>query len=132
MSNYTLQVLDDAPVLVFTVNEQYHIAHDHAESTAETLRILDQQPGPVAYISNLLRLNYDFNEIVEGATRVSRGKNPTYHHPNMAKLIVVTTDDGLIQSYQGLNNPAFGNVMAHIFSTYEEALADAKASMGVR
>ncbi|MBE2267424.1 MAG: hypothetical protein IAE80_04270 [Anaerolinea sp.] len=128
-SPYTYQFLDDAPIVVFTPNADYRIGTDHAASTKALLDILDQSARPLVYIADLQGLRYDIDEIMAGASTVSRGKNPTYHHPNMKKLIVVTTDDGLIQSYQGLDNPIFGNVHAYIYSTLDDALADAYASI---
>lgn len=123
--NYTIELLQDPAILIFTVDETFHMVEDHPKSTEKVLQILDQQTDPVVYIGDLRRLNYDFEEAVQGANRVSRGKTSTYHHPMIKKVCVVTNDDVLIATFQGLDNPLFGSVKVHLYSTREEAIADA-------
>lgn len=127
-SNYTLELFQDPAILLFTVDESYHLLDDHPNSTQKVLQVLDQQTSPLIYIADLRRLNYDFEEAIEGANRVSRGKNSTYHHPMIKKVCVVTTEEGLIATFQGLDNPVFGSVKVHLYATPEDAVADANNS----
>lgn len=124
-SNYTLEVLQDPASLIFTVDETFDPFTDHPHSTQQILEILDQRTSPLVYIADLRWLHYNFEEAIEMANRVSRGRTSTYHHPMIKKVCVVTTDESLIATFHGLDHPIFGSVKVHLYSTLEEAVADA-------
>jgi hypothetical protein len=66
------------------------------------------------------------DEMLAGASRLTRGSSPVYHHPNIKKLLVVTTDAVMRLAFQGANNPVFGNLQAVLFETQDEALTYAR------
>lgn len=128
-ATYTFQTLDDAPILLFTANADYHIATDLPHSTKDLLRILDKQPQPVVYVLNLLNVLPSVDEVMVAATTVGRGDKPTYHHPNLKKVIAVTVDELMIAGLKGLENAVFGSLHLHHFRTLEAALEEAYASV---
>ncbi len=129
MANFTFQTLSDAPILLFTANADYHIATDLPYSTKELLQILDKQPQPVVYVLNLLNVLPSVDEVMVAATTVGRGDKPTYHHPNLKKVILVTVDELLIAGLKGLESTVFGSLHVYHFPTLEAALEDAYASV---
>ncbi len=126
-TTYKIEIFDDAPILLFTAFDDYRMETDLEPSIKDIMALLEQQPQPMIYVQDVLKMKVNWEEILSGASTVARGENPLFHHPKVKKLIVTTVDNLLIQSFKGLAADAFGNAKVDVYPTLEQSLAAARA-----
>ena len=120
--SFTITKHADAPIIVNHIHADYNIATDIVPSNQQVRALLDQVIEPHYYII-VFGYVLTFEELMDGANRVARGENSLWHHPNIKQVIMVTDNDMLKLSAEGMQSHTFGNLVVPVFATLEDALA---------
>lgn len=123
MATYSIERLEDLPVLLGTWFENFNFTTDARPFSSEIHHQLDQQDSPVYYVLDMTRHDkMNLDDITQGASMGSRESDPNFLHRNTIGVILVTNKPAVKAAARGLRSDTFGNVNAHAFSTLEEAL----------
>jgi hypothetical protein len=124
MPVYTLEMLSDAPILLFTVSENYRIMNDLGNFIADATKILDTLPERVYFINDLSRHHrVDMDDLFTASHQLASDQYTLYHHPSVLELLVITTDPILRLAFEGADSEAFAHLHTRLFDTLDEALA---------
>ena len=120
---YHIEKLPGKPIIVAALKADFNIADDWEEFISEIMALLDDQPEPVFYISDLRQASFNFNDLLAGTNLATRGSSAVLKHPNVRENLVITTSSMLKLAAKGLNSVTFGNIDVKVFDSVEEALA---------
>jgi len=123
MAEYTLRVLKDEPIILFTREAGEWQAGEMSQSMVDTIALLDAQPGPMFLVLDLLTLSLDLSDSLAATTMASRGPEPMLHHPKLRETIIVTTDPMMQHSVRAMAaSPTFGFARVSHVETVADAL----------
>lgn len=124
---FTLMLLEDDDVLLFSADPEFDISEDVFAVIEEAKKLLDSLTDPVTIVNDFRTVPPpDMDDLMVGATAVARGDSPLYHHPMLRSVVFVTTDETFRTALRGLSGAIYGEITAHYFDTLEEALAFAR------
>lgn len=127
---YQLEQFPDAPIMIFTMRQDYNMATDAPAFAQEIAALAPSWPEPVFLIMVEDGYRPGLQDIMVGASVAARGENPVFHNPGIREVLYVTPDKMGQLALKGLNSPIFGHTMVKVFDTREEALAYARSSLG--
>ena len=126
--SYSLELLPDEPILIITLHESYNHERDFEAYLNEAVVLLDSLDRPVYSITDITHIKVNiFQDFITGFNQVFRGQGATINHPNIDKVIIVSTDKLMKLGAKGLNSATFGFLSVPVFDTPEEALTYARA-----
>lgn len=117
-----VQKLPGEPLFIEIMPEGYDLFTDLEGDIAVMIGLLDVQPEPVDWIVDLQALTFTMDEVLMAASKLARGDNPAYHHPNLRQMVFVTTDKFLEIAAKGMDSEVFGNLSILVFTRMDEAL----------
>jgi hypothetical protein len=125
---YTTSTLDDGRIILMTMDAAFDLHGELIQFSGECATLLDAQPnGAIVIVDGRLRPPNDLNDILQGAnaTRTQEGK-AMFQHPNLRKLLTITTSKALHMTIKGLNSATFGFLEITVFDTPEAAINAAR------
>ncbi len=132
MSNYTIELFPDEPILMVRVTPEYSISKDMPKSEVEERAILDASDRRLYFLLDLLDLSISLEEVVFSSNLGGRGRDienpgeervPLWHHPNIIQNVMVSRNPLLKLASKGLSTKVFGNLDVKVVDTVEEGLA---------
>ena len=120
---YHIEKLPGKPIIIAALQADFKIANDWEEFISKLMALLDDQPEPVFYISDLRQASFSFDDLLTGTNLATRGSSAVLKHPNVRENLVITTSSMLKLAAKGLNSVTFGNIDVKVFDSVEEALA---------
>lgn len=129
MEHQTVIVLETHPAVVNTTEPGYNVATDWPEGVAELRRILDASPKPLFIVHDLRAITLSINGLILASNQGTRGERPVWRHPNSQGVYFISEDKTIALAVAGMNTQAFGNMIAKVFPTIEQALADIEQVM---
>lgn len=120
---YTMELLDDQQILLYTTLESYNPERDLLRAIAETREILDSVIEPVYGINDYRKLKLSLDDLIQGAAALTQGDDPLWKHPNLKKLIMIISDTDVVLrlTAEGLGHDVFGNINIEVVTSLEEA-----------
>lgn len=126
MSNtFDVTQLPDAPIVYVTLEEDYKVERDIQYSNKAALEVIIASDVPVIVI-NEFRMKMTFDELLMGTQLVAVGDDALWRHPNISKVLLVTTDPTLYVAAAGLKSDTFGNMELGVYNSREAAINAAK------
>jgi hypothetical protein len=119
--SYNVELLPDLPVLLVTIQEGFSLEAFN-ELMNQARQILDEQPSPIFHVTDFRESNIPLDEMLVGASEVSRGEASPFTHPNIRENIFITTSDYLKLVAEGMNSEPFGNLKISVFTSLDETL----------
>jgi hypothetical protein len=126
--NYTIEKLSDEPIVI-AVNSAYLGPAEGQDFIAALVACLDAQTEKVYLISDVSAVQLNVNDLIEGASQMSRGQKPPFRHPKIIENVLVTTSGIAKLAAKGLSSPIFGGVQMVSVDTQEEALAYCRSKL---
>jgi len=84
--------LPDEPIVIVTLPTDYNLSVELPKVMPVYMNFLNSATTPVFWIVDARNSPLSGEEIVRGAELVARGEHPLYHHPNIRKVIYVTSN----------------------------------------
>jgi hypothetical protein len=125
---YTTSTLDDGRIILMIMDEKLDFQTEFVQLILECTALLDAATdGAVVIVDGRLRPPNDLNDILQGAnvTRTPEGK-AMFQHPNLRKILTITTSKALHMTLKGLNSATFGFLEITVFDTPEAAINAAR------
>jgi hypothetical protein len=119
--SFTVEKLSDMPVIVASLHSDYDLLKDVNYSNAAIAEILNATSDSLSLIINF-ELKLSIDEIMRGASSVTREEGAIFLHPNVKQIYFITDDPALKLSAKGMSSEAFGGLNIMLFRTVEEAL----------
>jgi hypothetical protein len=120
--------LPDEPIVIVTLPTDYNLAVELPKIMPVYMNFLNSATTPVFWIVDARNSPLGVEEIVRGAELVARGEHPLYHHPNIRKVIYVTSNKIMKLAVAGMENEIFGNLTIKVFDDLDEALKFVRTS----
>ena len=120
--SYEMRLLADDSILLTTFHADFSVAAEAPQLMAEMKQVLDAAPGPLTMLDDLLSLKMSFGDMVSGLAMATRGDFAMARHPNVRKLVIVSTNDLLRLGGNALKQAQYGGVQTDIYPTLEEAI----------
>ena len=124
--NYSIEEISGEPIITVTSFESFDLATDTARSIEDLIKVLDAQPIPVFYISDVRELRVDFSDMVGLLGGVTKGNRALFKHHNLREIIIVTDSKLVNLGAKSLGQKQYGNLPVSVFETPEEAFAYAR------
>jgi hypothetical protein len=130
-STYNLELLPGEPILFIEIGSDYSVYRDFPEVQARGREILNAASQPIYMLFDTRELRMTFDDLIHGANVSARGEDSLFHHPNIARIIVISSSSMIKLAVKGMNNDIFGNLKMNVFDTPEEALAYAREQAAI-
>lgn len=122
--SYAIEVLQEERIMVETWGADFNPEVEAEETIQKELEILSAATGPMVAIVDMRQVQLDWNDILYLA---SHGvPDELKNHPNLHRIILLTTDEVVEKSAEGMNSEAFGFIKLDIVASKDEALARAR------
>ena len=118
--------LPDEPIVIVTLPTDYNLSVELPKVMPVYMNFLNSATTPVFWIVDARNSPLSGEEIVRGAELVARGEHPLYHHPNIRKVIYVTSNKIMKMAVAGMENEVFGGLTIKVFDDLDEALKFAR------
>lgn len=128
-THFTTQKLPNEPIILSVMSEDYAISQNMSETDSVIVGLLDASPEKLFVISDISKVSFSFDDVIQGSSQGARGANPPWHHPKAWKTIFVTPSKMVRLAAAGLKTMAFGNLEVMVFDTLDEALAYCRAEI---
>ncbi len=125
--NFSVHLLPDEPVVLLTMGEQFQIKRDLLPFVKQLEAALDAAPGPVYVVDDATRMELSFADMVRALGTVARGDTSVVRHPNIYKIIFVTTNDTIRLGGNALRQAQYGAKRIEVVTTLEHAFAAVRA-----
>lgn len=129
--NYKVETLPDSPVLVATMGKEFQVKRDLNALIDEVTGALDAAPQPMYVIDDTREMALSFGDMVTALGAISKG-TALVSHPNIRKIIFVTTSDMVRLGGTALRQTQYGARMTDVVATLEAALALIQAEAAVQ
>jgi hypothetical protein len=120
--SYTIQKLPDEPIVVAISHADFSGA-EGADMMDELYATLDAQTEHVYLVSDMSAVNLSVDDMLQGASLVTRGQKPVLLHPNITETIIVATSAFIRLATKGLASPIFGSQHIQVIENLDAALA---------
>ena len=118
--------LPDEPIVIVTLPIDYNLSVELPKMMPVYMNFLNSATTPVYWIVDARNSPLGVEEIVRGAELVARGEHPLYHHPNIRKVIYVTSNKIMKLAVAGMENEIFGSLAIKLFDNLDDALKFAR------
>ncbi len=118
--SFNVEKLPGEPVIITTINEDYVLTTELAQSNRAAMDLLEASDEPLFLIVDI-HTSLDFEEVMTGAN------SEMWLHPNIRQTILVTPDPTVHMAVQGMTTAAFGNLNIVAFDTLDAALKHVRA-----
>lgn len=123
MTTYTIEHLDDLPVILATWHADFDWTRDNKTYSVEMRQYLDAVERPVYYVFDLRAYGlWQFNDLLEAATAAAGDRNTNFHHDNVIRVLLVSEDEILASVADSMRSDAFGNANVDYFKGLDDAL----------
>lgn len=126
MSTFTIEKLQDEPIIVWSTLDEWDWERDMPEASHQVARTLDAQTAPVFWVSDIRNASMSLDEAIFTANFLA--KDTKFHeHVNIREILIVTPNMFVKLAAKGLKSASFGNMPVRVFDTFEEAVAYARS-----
>lgn len=126
---FTTEKLDDEPIIVTILSQEFRVEHDMPKSDAAGRTILDASDEPMFNVVDLRTAQLNFQEIIQGTHEGTRGIDPIWHHPKIHQTIFVTESQLVKLAVKSMQGPAYANARVAVCETLDEALTLARSQI---
>jgi len=128
--SFTITMHNTLPIMMTRFNPSFEFAKDAMPYTVQTRQKLDAQSSPVFYLFDLSDWhNMSLDELMQAAAQAARGKDSNFHHPMNRGTLIITQEDIVAMSAEGLHSAAYGNANVKVFNTVDDALNFAQSEL---
>ncbi len=120
--SFKVELLSGEPIILNTWYADFDFANEEPMAKSDIKQLLDRANGPTHLINNWLAFSHSLEELMVGASGTTRGDNPLFHHPNIGKIVFVTTSATMKTAAEGMASEQWGKVQIATFETLDEAL----------
>src|SRR5574340_314163 len=109
MAGYTLQRLENEPIIILTFHKTFDMSRDFVVSTEELTGVLEAAGEPVFLVvdaTDAPALNVQ--DVMVSASHLTRSKTPLLHHRYMREMVYVSQNKAFALAAKGLSAPIFG------------------------
>ncbi len=127
---YVIEMHPDLPIMMTKFEEDFVFMHDGLPYSADVKAFLDMQTSPIFYVFDLSAWHLmSFEEMMLAAAQAAKGKQSNFHHPMNRHTLIVTNNNLVSNSAEGMKSPAYGEVKIKVFNSVDDALNFAKSEM---
>jgi hypothetical protein len=122
--SYTIAIRPNESIIWETWEADFDAEIDAEAATREELRILNAASRPIVLVVDMRLVQLDWNAILYIASHgIPEELN---NHPQLRRIVIITTDEVIADSARGLDNEVFGFVKVDIVTSPQEALTRAR------
>ena len=125
--SYTIELRADGRILWETWGADFDPETETEAATHKELELLDAARQPMVAVVDMRLVPLDLDDIIYLANHGV--PEELANHPRLNKIILITTDEVVAQSAEGMDSEPFGFIKFGIVSSPEEALAQARESL---
>lgn len=122
---YHIKRIPDEPIIVETWDAHYDPETDAPQAAQDIIRVMETIKTPVVVIVDMRAARLTFDDILHMAQSASNEAAPA-RHPMQRRRIIVTDNEVISKSAEGLDSEIFGHIAVDIATTMDEALAMAR------
>jgi hypothetical protein len=127
--NYSVNLLPNEPIITAICEEGFKLGADMIPMIQDIRTILDTANSKHLIIFDLQHATFGLDDIISVANIVNRPEISVADHPQVAGMIVVSTNKVIALGAKGMNTPAFKNFSLPLFPTLDEAVAYARSKV---
>ena len=126
---FSMEMLPGEPILFQTWFDDFDFSTDLAAVAQQATQILEAQPEPVFFITNMLAVKISLDNMIAGANYAVQGELALFRNPKIKQVVFVVTNPMVRMGAKGMDSHLFGNIHIELFDTTEEALAYARTKI---
>lgn len=131
MSTYTVQRLDDLPVILTTINDHFSVQDELESYLSDIAAALDASEEQLFLVSESQEFKVNFSDMVMGLGKGTKGASAALSHPKIAEICAIIPDNRLLRlAVQALGQMQYGGKSVTLYSTLDEALAYVRERSG--
>ena len=115
-------ILQDSPIIVQRLEPGPHAAAEIPAAIQQAIELLEICNQSVYLIVNLEDVSMGLDDIVQAASKSTRGSGAILHHPKIIESLFVVTNGLLKMGLMGLSSEVFGKARVRTFDTLDHAL----------
>jgi hypothetical protein len=116
-----LSKLPDLPVILREIDADYGGLGQLDKMTEENIALLDVQTEPTYFVILLHNLKFSFEDMIQGVNSATK-QTRFLKHPQLAELVLITTQKPLELMAKGLASPVFGRLAVKTVPNLDVAL----------
>lgn len=125
---YTVELLPVERTLLTTFDEDFRLAQHGTALLEEMKAEFDKASAPLVMLDDLTHLHMGFSDLVSALAISTRGASAITRHPNVSKVVFVSTNNLFAICGEALKQVQYGQVKVEIYRTLDEALAAIRQS----
>jgi hypothetical protein len=126
--SYSIKTLPNERIIWETWAADFDPLTEADQATRQELKILNASSQPMVVVVDLRALSLNWDEILYLANHgVPEELN---HHPQLQRIIIVTSSEAVSMSAQGMDSAPFGYIKLDVVASPEDALTRARHLLG--
>jgi len=123
LPNFTIQMHEALPILMTHLNANFEFNKDGLSYTAQVRQALDLQENPVFYLFDLTHWRkMTLDDCILAAVRATCGRGNNFYHPMNRCTLIVTQEDVITMSCEGLYTCDDGCSGVEVFYNLDEVI----------
>ncbi|MCA9895010.1 MAG: hypothetical protein KC615_18620 [Anaerolineae bacterium] len=132
MTNFSIEMLDDLPVILTTYFEDYGGSDDVVAFSKQLIPMFDRATEKLYHLIDMRRATLSFNDIMTSTDYCIKRPEGFANHPNFQAFALITERKMFQSIAKGLGTATFGNLNVPVVPTVEEALAWVRRDCAMR
>ena len=125
---YSIQKVPGEPIIINRWEADFDDKLELPQVVGQLQEILDEATEPMHLISDRRVYTPSVDAARRGAGAAGRGRNPLFHHPNIGKIVFVSSSEMVRLIAEGMSSNTYGSIRIKVVETMDEALAYVRAS----
>lgn len=120
---YELKLMEEDSILLTVFDSSFDVGGDGQKLMSEMKHYLDNASSPLYMLDDFLNMKMSFGDLVSALSMATRGDIAIMKHPNVRKLVIVSTNELLRLGGSALKQAQYGGLQADIYPSVDEAIA---------
>jgi hypothetical protein len=114
---------DDKNVVIATCSDAFQISREITLLIDAIINLVETQTDPVDLIMDIRSASMGLDDIIMAANHARKNERSVFRHPQISRVVVISTSKLVELGAKGINSPAFGNRLIFVAASVEEGLA---------
>jgi hypothetical protein len=123
MSSITVAWNDDKRVVIATCNDEFEISREITLLIDAIIDLVETQANPVDLIMDIRSASIGIDDVIMAANHARKNERSVFKHPQISRVVCISTSKLVELGAKGINSPVFGNRMIFVAASIDEGLA---------
>jgi hypothetical protein len=123
MSSVIVDWSSEKTVVIATCNKDFQLSQEITLLIASIIDLVETQSAEVDLIVDMRNASIGLDDVIMAANHGRKSERSVFRHPQIKRVVYVSTSRLVELGAKGLNNPVFGNLTVRVAGSVEDGLA---------